>query len=216
MSDLKISAKAVFDISELVAGAQAARQALAGLGAAGAQAGQQAAGGLDNAGSEAAQAGQRMQQAGSEASRAAGEMADAGQAARSAGQGMQQAGSEAAQAGQHMGGMGGGAQGAAGGIAALRLGAIALVAVQVAQWARDAGAALLEAKISAERLQTTLTFAAGAAQLGQEMEWIAGLANKLGLEFNSTAQAYAGWAAATASTGWPSSRCASGSRWAST
>ena len=63
---------------------------------------------------------------------------------------------------------------------------------------QSAGKALFDASAAAERLKTKLSFATGNA--AQEMAYLAGLSNKLGLEFRSTAQAYAGFAAASRGT----------------
>lgn len=61
---------------------------------------------------------------------------------------------------------------------------------------RQAGTALLDARISAEKLTNTLTQAVGASGLRSELQFIRDQAGRLGLEFDSTAASYAKFAAA--------------------
>lgn len=63
---------------------------------------------------------------------------------------------------------------------------------------RDTGKALFDASASAERLRTQLAFSTGNAD--REFDFLLKLSNRLGLEFRSTAQAYAGFAAASRDT----------------
>jgi len=183
MSDSKISVNITFDVSELLDGVQAARQALDDLSASAAHAGQQAASGLSRASEAATQAGQRMQQASAEARQAANEIAAANGTAQAADQGM--------------GNLGSATQGLAGGMAGLYLNIAVVVASTLISWVKNASAALLEAQINAERLQATLTFAAGGGAVKQEMAWLGEVTNRLGLEANSTAESYGKWAVAT-------------------
>lgn len=62
-----------------------------------------------------------------------------------------------------------------------------------------AGKALFEASASAERLRVQLNFASG-GEASREMAYVSELANKLGLDLNSTAKAYASFAAASRGT----------------
>lgn len=61
---------------------------------------------------------------------------------------------------------------------------------------KQAGTALLDARISAEKLTNTLTQAVGASGLRSELQFIRDQAGRLGLEFDSTAASYAKFAAA--------------------
>lgn len=61
---------------------------------------------------------------------------------------------------------------------------------------KQAGVALLDARIAAEKLQNTLTQAVGASGLRSELSFIRDQAQRLGLEFDSTAASYAKFAAA--------------------
>lgn len=90
--------------------------------------------------------------------------------------------------------------GAAEGFAMLRGSIVAVMAVQLARWAIDGGKALLHAQIQAETLQKTLSFANFGGSTGADMAWLQSMTNKLGLEFNSTATAFASFAAATRNT----------------
>ena len=59
--------------------------------------------------------------------------------------------------------------------------------------------ALFEASVSAQRMQIQLNFAT-AGNAAKELAFVSGLANRLGLELNGTAQAYAGFASAARGT----------------
>lgn len=61
---------------------------------------------------------------------------------------------------------------------------------------KQAGTALLDARISAEKLTNTLTQAVGTSGLRGELSFIRDQASRLGLEFDSTAASYAKFAAA--------------------
>lgn len=61
------------------------------------------------------------------------------------------------------------------------------------------GKALFDASASAQRLTTQLNFATG-GNSAKEMAFVAQMANRLGLEITSTAQAYAGFASASRGT----------------
>lgn len=67
------------------------------------------------------------------------------------------------------------------------------------QAAMAVGSALFEASASAQRLVTQLNFATR-GNSAQEMAFLSGVANKLGLELSSAAQAYAGFASAARGT----------------
>lgn len=61
------------------------------------------------------------------------------------------------------------------------------------------GEALFTASVNAQRLQTGLNFATG-GNAAKELAHVTGLANRLGLELNATAQSYTGFAAAAKGT----------------
>lgn len=64
---------------------------------------------------------------------------------------------------------------------------------------KAASAAIFEASVSAERLRTGLTFALGTGA-AQEIAYLRGVTNQLGLQFESTASAYMKFAAAARGT----------------
>lgn len=80
-----------------------------------------------------------------------------------------------------------------------RSGAAAFVVSKVFGFAREGAQALYEASVQAQRLQSTLSFASGGAAAA-ELAYVGKVANDLGLELNSTAAAYAGFAAAARGT----------------
>ena len=59
--------------------------------------------------------------------------------------------------------------------------------------------ALFEASVASQRLSTQLNFATG-GNAAKEMAFVSGVVNRLGLDLNSTAQAYAGFASAARGT----------------
>src|SRR3990167_3007925 len=65
--------------------------------------------------------------------------------------------------------------------------------------AQGVGTALFDASASAQRLSTQLNFATS-GRGAQEMAFVSGVAQRLGLELQSTAQAYAGFASAARGT----------------
>lgn len=71
--------------------------------------------------------------------------------------------------------------------------------VALATSVQNVGTALFTASVNAQRLQTQLNFATG-GNSAKELEFVTGVANKLGLELNTTAQAYAGFASAARGT----------------
>ena len=78
------------------------------------------------------------------------------------------------------------------------LAAAVTIAPLFASQVLGAGRALFDASASAERLRTQLSFSTGDA--GKEFDYLTRLSNRLGLEFQSTAQAYGGFAAAARGT----------------
>lgn len=84
------------------------------------------------------------------------------------------------------------ATGAAGGLA---LAALARQTVEI-------GRAMLETQVSTQKLQATLSYVAGGATgAGVELEYLRSVSNRLGVEFQSSATAYARFAAATKENG---------------
>lgn len=65
---------------------------------------------------------------------------------------------------------------------------------------KAAGAAVIDARVQVEKLQTVLRQAVGAAGVAQELAFVRDSAAKLGLEFQSTAISYAKFAAASRGT----------------
>jgi tape measure domain-containing protein len=65
---------------------------------------------------------------------------------------------------------------------------------------KAAGAAVIDARVQVEKLQTVLKQAVGAANVAQELTFVRDSAARLGLEFQSTAQSYAKFAAASRGT----------------
>lgn len=90
--------------------------------------------------------------------------------------------------------------GAAEGFTLLRGSIVSVVALKLASWALEGGKAITYAQIQAETLQKTLSFANFGGSTGADMAWLQSMTNKLGLEFNSTATAFASFAAATRNT----------------
>lgn len=75
----------------------------------------------------------------------------------------------------------------------------AFLGSQVVQAAGAAGKALLDASIQADRLRTSLNFSSN-GRANEEIEYLRTLTNGLGLQFQSTAEAYAKFAAAADGT----------------
>jgi len=89
-------------------------------------------------------------------------------------------------------------EGLAGTFGMVRAGVTALVGSQLVRWAKDAGGALFEASVNAERLRTMLNFSTGNS--ARDIEYLRGITQKLGLEMQSTATAYGQFAAAAKGT----------------
>ena len=81
---------------------------------------------------------------------------------------------------------------------AVKLAVGAVVGSQLVRWAKDAGGALFEASVNAERLRTMLNFSTGNS--ARDIEYLRGITQKLGLEMQSTATAYGQFAAAAKGT----------------
>lgn len=122
------------------------------------------------------------------------------QSAQGLGQALGGAGAQAQGLGQQAIGAGGGADrlsGALGRVAHYGLAGVGLSAV--AQAAASVGQALFQASARAQSLATQLNFATD-GKAAQEMAFVTGVADRLGLQLSSTAQAYAGFAAAARGT----------------
>jgi len=106
-----------------------------------------------------------------------------------------------------LGRVGGRAGGAASGADALSaaLGRVAHYGITggalygLTQTVMSAGKSLFDASSNAQRLVTQMNFATGGSG-AKELEFVAGVANRLGLEMGSTAQAYAGFLSAARGT----------------
>lgn len=75
----------------------------------------------------------------------------------------------------------------------------AFVGSALVNYSLQVAKSLYEASAAAQRLQTTLNYATG-GNGAKELEYVRGVANKLGLEFQSTAKAYAQFQAASKGT----------------
>lgn len=82
----------------------------------------------------------------------------------------------------------------------LKTGAGAFGLKKIGEYALDSALALIEAQINADRLNMQLGASVGAAQAGQELEYLRGVSNRLGLELNSTGTAYARFSVAARGT----------------
>lgn len=82
----------------------------------------------------------------------------------------------------------------------LKTGAGAFGLKKVGEFALESARALVEAQISADRLLMQLSAGAGAAQAGQELDYVRKVSNTLGLELNTTATSYARFTAAARGT----------------
>lgn len=122
------------------------------------------------------------------------------QSTQGLGQALGGAGAQAQVLGQQAIGAGGGADrlsGALGRVAHYGLAGMGLSAV--AHAAASVGQALFQASARAQSLATQLNFATD-GKAAQEMAFVTGVADRLGLQLSSTAQAYAGFAAAARGT----------------
>ena len=122
------------------------------------------------------------------------------QSAQGLGQALGGAGAQAQGLGQQAIGAGGGADrlsAALGRVAHYGLAGVGLSAV--AHAAASVGQALFQASARAQSLATQLNFATD-GKAAQEMAFVTGVADRLGLQLSSTAQAYAGFAAAARGT----------------
>ncbi len=75
----------------------------------------------------------------------------------------------------------------------------AVVGSQLVRWAKDAGGALFDASVNAERLRTMLNFATGGNST-REIAYLRDITQKLGLEMQSTAASYGQFQAAAKGT----------------
>ncbi len=91
-----------------------------------------------------------------------------------------------------------GAKGFGDSLGMVRAGIAGIVGGALVSWAKQTGAALFDASVSAERLRTMLNFATGNS--ARDIEYLRGVTQSLGLEMQSTAAAYGQFAAASKGT----------------
>lgn len=91
-----------------------------------------------------------------------------------------------------------GAKGFGDSLGMVRAGIAGIVGGALVGWAKQTGAALFDASVSAERLRTMLNFATGNS--ARDIEYLRGVTQSLGLEMQSTAAAYGQFAAASKGT----------------